>query len=972
MTQATKLEIKAKSKVLEGLNKEQIEAVTHSEGPLLIVAGAGTGKTTVITRRIAYLIEQGAKPEEILAMAFGEKAALEMEERVDQLLPYGYYNLQISTFHSFGEKLLKEYGLEVGLPDFKVLDEVGQWLLVRNNLEKFELDYYRPLGNPTKFIKAFVSHFGRCKDELITPDEYLEYAEKLKLISSSAEAGVETADEEIKRVEEVANAYHVYQKFLLESSFLDFGDLINYSLKILKDRPPILEKLRKRYKYILIDEFQDTNYAQYQLIKLLSTPHNNITVVGDDDQSIFKFRGASISNIMHFKGDYPNTKFISLTRNYRSGQKILDLAYQFIKQNDPDRLESKLAIDKKLESNLREKGVVATFVAEDYASEASLVADKIVELKDKNSDLTWNDFAILARSHDALDPFINMLDRRGLPYIYFANRGVYHKSIILDSIAYLRLLDDYHESASLYRVLSLPTMGLASNAIIELAHYAKKKALSLYEAAKQAVNIPRLLPDDINGIHKLLINLEKHAKLAREKNALEVFINIVSDLEFEKLVKTDTPQGLQNAKYLESFVKKLEAFQNDNPDKTLKNFMRQLNFEIEAGSHGDLEFDAEAGPEAVKLMTAHGAKGLEFAYVFVVSLVDKRFPSIERREQIEIPNALVKDIIPEGDIHLQEERRLFYVSMTRAQYGLYFTLAFDYGGKLTKKPSRFLIELGFAESEKAKPTGEVELKRPVRIVLPVPKSFSFSQISTFKKCPLEYKYRYVFGLPTAGSASASFGQSIHSTFEKFVRYVKQHQNSTDLFGANKAALPKFEFLEKFYRESWIDDWYPSKSNKQEYWEKGRGILKFFYEETTLRPPKPKYVEEWFRMKLDGNIFVGKIDRAEETPDGLVIIDYKTGARRKIDKVEKEQLLIYQWAAEDFFKEKVADLQYWFLENGLEKVSFVGEKKDVENLKTDLLETINAIIQACKKDSFAQVDRQTAHRGGNCEYRRLES
>ncbi|MDZ4244056.1 MAG: UvrD-helicase domain-containing protein, partial [Candidatus Doudnabacteria bacterium] len=485
MTQATKLEIKAKSKVLEGLNKEQIEAVTHSEGPVLIVAGAGTGKTTVITRRIAYLIEQGIKPEEILALAFGEKAALEMEERVDQLLPFGYYNLQISTFHSFGEKLIREYGLEIGLPDFKVLDEVGQWLLVRNNLEKFQLDYYRPLGNPTRFIKALVSHFSRAKDELITPEEYLEYAEKLKLSKDAAESGAEFADDEAKRIEEVANAYHVYQKLLLESSFLDFGDLINYSLKILKDRPLILEKLRRRYKYILIDEFQDTNYAQYQLIRILSEPLNNITVVGDDDQSIFKFRGASISNILHFQKDYPNAKFISLTKNYRSGQKILDLAYEFIKQNDPDRLESKLSIDKKLKSTLKSKGIIEAFVAEDYISEAALVGEKISQLRDQNPQLTWNDFAILARSHDALDPFINAFDRRGLPYIYFANRGLYHKPIILDSIAYLRLLDDYHDSASLYRVLNFPTPGISPKAIVELSHHAKKKALSLYEAAKQ-------------------------------------------------------------------------------------------------------------------------------------------------------------------------------------------------------------------------------------------------------------------------------------------------------------------------------------------------------------------------------------------------------------------------------------------------------------------------------------------------------
>src|SRR3989344_6110414 len=244
---------RSSSKLLGGLNAEQEKAVTHGEGPLLIVAGAGTGKTTVITRRIAYLIEQGVKPEQILAMAFGEKAAGEMEERVDQLVPTGFVNIHISTYHSFGEQILKEYGIEIGLPDFKVLDEVGQWLLVRNNLDKFNLDYYRPLGNPTKFIRAMVSHFGRLKDEMVSPEEYLDYAEKQKLALDKAEAGLTphlaspTGGEE-KRLEEIATAYHTYNKLLLENSALDFGDLINYTLALFKKRPKILEKLHNRFK----------------------------------------------------------------------------------------------------------------------------------------------------------------------------------------------------------------------------------------------------------------------------------------------------------------------------------------------------------------------------------------------------------------------------------------------------------------------------------------------------------------------------------------------------------------------------------------------------------------------------------------------------------------------------------------------------------------------------------------------------
>ncbi|MDP2830500.1 MAG: UvrD-helicase domain-containing protein, partial [bacterium] len=309
---------------LENLNKEQISAVTHKEGPLLIVAGAGTGKTTAITRRIAYLIEQGlAKSDEILALTFTEKAAGEMEERVDRLLPMGYLDLWISTFHSFAERILKDHCLDIGLPGgFKLLNEFEQWALVRKNLDKFNLDYYRPLGNPAKFIHALIKHFSRLKDEDISPVQYLEYAEGLRenldnmlsggkktrkanCHSDPAKAGEESrvnrkklylahyavkpqltrdpssllavapqddnrdvnkeiAEQEVMRINEVANAYHVYQQLLLENNGLDFGDLINYCLKLFRERPAILEKYRKQFKYILLDEFQDTNWAQYE------------------------------------------------------------------------------------------------------------------------------------------------------------------------------------------------------------------------------------------------------------------------------------------------------------------------------------------------------------------------------------------------------------------------------------------------------------------------------------------------------------------------------------------------------------------------------------------------------------------------------------------------------------------------------------------------------------------------------------
>jgi len=1026
MTQQTQIKIGQKSKPLEGLNSDQEKAVTHKDGPLLIVAGAGTGKTTVITRRIAYLIEQGTNPEEILALAFGEKAAGEMEERVDLLVPTGYVNMQISTFHAFGEQILREYGIEIGLPDFKVLNEVGQWLIIRNNLDKFELDYYRPLGNPTKFIKAMLSHFSRLKDELILPEEYLDYAEKIKLSFDSAEAtgnnpsparlasesvagrlpplslrgGVPPLNvrggegklsedvQDYKRLSEIAAAYHTYNKLLLENSALDFGDLINYTLQLFKKRPKVLQQLQSRYKHILVDEFQDTNLAQYELIKLLSMPQNNITVVGDDDQSIFKFRGASISNILHFQKDYPKAQFISLTDNYRSGQKILDAAYGFIQANNPDRLEIKLKLSKKLKSQQSDPGIIIHLPAATYLDEVDMVINKITELitspnpssRGGEKNLTFNDFAILARSHAALEPFLNKFDTLAIPYIYFANKGLYNKAIILDILSYLKLLDNYHESSALYRVLKLPIFQISHSALVEYASFAKRKSLSLYEALKQAaLDIDE---DSRAGIKLFFEKLRVHSDLAKHKTTDQIYVAVINDLGFTKRLNTSSHEGMQNAKYLETFRRRIQDFQTESPDKSLKIFLASLTLEQEAGEEGDLEFDPEIGPETVKLLTVHAAKGLEFTHVFVAGLVDKRFPTIERREQIEIPVELIKEVLPEGDFHIEEERRLFYVAMTRAKNGLYLTSAEDYGGKRKKRASMFLFELGLVKKEAPKKAaGGVEFKSPSpypspawgegRLRLPLPKYFSFSQISLFEKCPLEYKYRYIMRLPAPGSGVQSFGITIHTTLEKYLGLYKQTMNAPDLFGNPGApALPSLETLKKLYEQSWLDDWYESRAQMDEYKKIGFRILGDFYEDCQTHSPKPKYLEKSFKLKLGRYYFSGKIDRADETAEGLRIIDYKTGSARNIERVDKKQLLSYQWAARDALGEKVADLQYWYLKDKLEKKSFLGETKDIEALQDEFLGVIEKIVECTKQNDFLKYDQQTSHKT-KCKFLELE-
>jgi DNA helicase-2/ATP-dependent DNA helicase PcrA len=317
------------------LNTEQKAAVRFGEGPLLIIAGAGTGKTTVVTERIKYLITSGrAKPQEILALTFTEKASREMETRVDIALPYGVTQMWISTFHAFCDRILRGEAINIGIdPGYKLMTEAETILFFRKHLFQFDLKDFRPLGNPTKFISGMIQHFSRLKDEDVSPMEYRAY-----------------------RNNELSRAYRTYEELKVKEGVADYADLISWALKLFRERPAILKKYQQQFKYILIDEFQDTNFAQNELAVLLAGKKKNITVVGDDDQAIYRWRGAAISNIIQFRKTFPKAKIVVLTKNYRSTKEILDRSYDLIQKNNPDRLEVAEKIDKKLESMRRING----------------------------------------------------------------------------------------------------------------------------------------------------------------------------------------------------------------------------------------------------------------------------------------------------------------------------------------------------------------------------------------------------------------------------------------------------------------------------------------------------------------------------------------------------------------------------------------------------------------------------------------
>ncbi|MBU2214228.1 ATP-dependent helicase, partial [Patescibacteria group bacterium] len=376
--------------------------------------------------------------------------------------------------------------------------------------------------------------------------------------------------------------------------------------------------------------------------------------------------------------------------------------YDFIKQNNPNRLEYQLnkeqgiknkeqKFTKKLKAEGGDEGIIEIIEGKDLQDEVRQVVEKIADLKIKDKEVSWNDFAILVRANKSANDFCNALDIAGLPYQFLSSRGLYAKPIIIDVISYLKMLDDYHESIAAYRILNLPIFNFSYRELVNFNYAANKKAWSLFTVLRDAHGKFGIeVQKKINIVLRLI---EKHTASAREKNATEIIISFLNESGYLKyLAKQEDRKSREAIQYLNQFMKRAQEFEAANDDKSVKAFLLELQMEIDAGEEGSLSVDIESGPEAIKIMTVHGAKGLEFKYVFITNLVDKRFPTIERREQILIPDALIKEILPKGDIHLEEERRLFYVAMTRSCEHLYFSWAPDYGGQRIKKPSRFLIE----------------------------------------------------------------------------------------------------------------------------------------------------------------------------------------------------------------------------------------------------------------------------------------
>ncbi len=896
--------------LLDGLSRDQRRAVTHDGGPLLVIAGAGTGKTQVITRRIAWLIAtRRARPSEILALTFTDKAAEEMQDRVDRLVPYGYTDAAISTFHAFGDRILRESALELGLPsDVRVLSRPEAVLFLREHLYDMDLDLYRPLGDPTRFLDALVALFSRCKDEDVDPATYLAFVDGLVASATAAEERVGGPDSTpaareaaaaavdlARRQGELAHAFARYQELMARAGHVDFGDQVSLALRLVRASPAALARLRARYRYILVDEFQDTNRAQWELVSALAEPDRRVTVVGDDDQSIYRFRGAAISNILGFLDRYPEARTVVLRRNYRSRAPILDAAYRLVRFNDPDRLESRAGISKRLIAERRggRPAPVRHLAFATGSEEADAIAADIAGRVARGA--APRDHAILVRANADADPFLRALTMAGVPWRFSGASGLYARPEVRLLFAFLRAIVDLDASADVYALAASGVYGLGGTDLTTLAARARRTNRSLWEVLEEVDARPaslRLAPEARAAVARLVADLRRSASLAHQRPTGEVLYAFLRETgllaRYASAATPEDEEALLNVARFFDIVRSRSALLDDDRAVHVVPHLRTL---VEAG---DDPASADLGPDvdAASVLTVHKAKGLEFPVVYLAGLVAGRFPSAGRRERLEMPEGLADPgATVAGDAHLQEERRLFYVAMTRARDELVLTHAADYGGARTRRVSPFVLEALDLPATAAvdaglAPSPMERISRaaatPVAPAAPAPGSdlgplsLSFYQVDDYLTCPLKYRFVHVLRLPIAPHHAVVYGAALHRAVQEFHR--RQAAGDT---------MSEDELLDAFDR-AWTNEGFLTREHEEARRAAGRVALsRFRAGEIASGTGPPAYVEKEFSFVLGGDRVRGRFDRVDILPADGAALPRRPGRAAVEDTVPTE-------------------------------------------------------------------------------------
>jgi DNA helicase-2/ATP-dependent DNA helicase PcrA len=974
--------------LLADLTARQRKAVTHGDGPLLIVAGAGTGKTTVITRRIAWLIaEKRARPSEILALTFTDRAAAEMQARVDELVPYGYADTQIGTFHAFGDRILRDHALEAGLSDRStVLSRPEQVIFLREHLFELPLDRYRPLGDPTRFLGALATLFSRARDEDISPDAYVAAAGQL--LASAAETPDDAARAEEAALQvELAAAYAAYEALMRGSDRFDFGDQVTLALRVLREHPAVLAAERGRYRYILVDEFQDTNYAQFELVKLLAGSQSaNVNVVGDDDQSIYRFRGAALSNILGFRAAYPRAARVVLTENFRSRQPILDAAYRLVRHNDPERLEVREGLDKRLRArgtfsrSEGPAGPIELLAFSTGSDEADAVADGIAS--SIRGGRRAGDHAILVRGNRDADPFLRALNMLHVPWRFSGTAGLYRQPEVRVLVSFLRAVNDPTDSVSCYDLATSELFSLPAEDVTRAFNAASRRRVSLESALREGMGQPQVTPftgTALGVVRRFLASLDRHRAMSTERTTGELLYAFIASSGWLARLSAEAretgDERLQNVARFFEIVRRQSALLRDD---RLPFLVDQLDILIDAG---DDPSTADAEPDegdAVHVLTYHKAKGLEFPVVAMVGLVEDRFPSRDRRDQLNLPATLVREELPAEDVHLSEERRLFYVGMTRAREELILSWAADYGGGRPRRLSQFVLEAldlpPATPMDAVRPSIVERLARNQRAATPPAAarpsgalhrpsladrtlSLSFGQVNDYLECPARYRYAHRIRIPTAPSHQLVYGRALHAAVQAYHR--AQMAGRTLTLKALHAELDA----------AWESVGFLTREHEEARKAAAREALARFWNEQQSDPARPTAVEEEFAFTMGRDRIGGRYDRVDVEPDGRVMItDYKSSDVRDAATANRRareslQLGIYALAWEARHQRLPDGLSLHFLESGL-----VGRSEASERRAARAQEMVATAAEGIRAGAFDATP--SLQRCGYCPFREI--
>jgi ATP-dependent DNA helicase UvrD/PcrA len=929
------------------LNPEQRRAVEHREGPLLIVAGAGTGKTRVIVERIGNLLaaKDGPRPEQILALTFGNKAADEMRERAMERFGTLARRCRFSTFHAFCHELLSERRPQ------RALDRIDEWIFLRRHLEELNLSHYFKVSDPGRFLADLVDFCSRCHDNLVTPAEYKAYVDRLgpsSLPASPAEA------EEIARQREVSRVFIVLDQLQRKQGLVSFGAMISRAVQMLDADPGLTAELQERYRYILVDEFQDTNTAQFELLVRLAGARRNLTVVGDDDQAIYRFRGASFASFQQFAERYPDHLSVVLDRNYRSTKNILTVAGASIASNLRDRYQP----DKKLIAEKPAGPPAEIHEFPDELAQAEHTAQAITDAMQRGAAKKYSEFAVLYRAHAHRNLLVAALERRGIPF-EILNLSINHLPLTRDLMAALRVIGDPRDSVSLVRVLADARWQLTAEMLRAMCHEAHSGHTSLLEAIENGEAAKEWERRD-----QFLQFLHRYQPVAKEKKLLRWLPLLITELGLPRSAE-EQPAWLTLKRFITQWGR--EKATSGLLDEWLEYF---AYFEEAAGTialsqdgdggFGEVSDQADlwqdGSPEnalgRVQLMTVHAAKGLEFERVFVLQLVRRAFPADHRKPLIELPPELWKGPLPKGDFHLEEERRLFYVALTRARETL--VLSTIVGGR--RRPSPFVDELddlspqhlirarpvslptpAAAPAERAKqpvdPGGWLAEWAASPIGAPEKElTLSISQIGSYQTCPLQYHFSRHWQVPVPPTPPLLFGNTVHGALKEVMAAV-----------ALEGAGPSTETIREILDRNWPTSGFPDKVQENKYRELGleqlAGAAKRFAERRMVM----LHQEKSFELRAGGCRLIGRIDQIHRAGGGVEMVEYKTGRPyTQKDADRSDQITLYEYACRTVLGLEPAALTLYNLTTQ-EAVITKRSEKDFRGLEKTIREIVAQIL-----------------------------